>query len=162
MTDALIAGAMTQTSRDSRRSDLMRLRDRAFRTAYAIVNDRELAEDVTQEALIRAMEKVDGSVVDLAAWLRIIVVRTALNSFRKGRPNALEVDGPSIEAPVDERLQIELTLGRLSPEQRAILALAYHEGLSYREISEILNVPEGTVSSRLSAAKQAFQQEYSR
>ena len=59
-----------------------------------------------------------------------------------------------------ERLAVFETLRKLDPEQRALLGMALNQGLSYREIGEALDIPEGTVASRLNAAKKAFQRKW--
>jgi RNA polymerase sigma-70 factor (ECF subfamily) len=63
------------------------------------------------------------------------------------------------DSPV-EMLAVFEVLKRLTPEHRALLGMAINQGLSYREISEALDIPEGTVASRLSAAKKAFQRKW--
>jgi len=136
------------------------LRSHAFRLALAIVNDRDLAEDIAQEAMIKLHQ--NPGVVAPEAWLRRVVTNLALNALRSQREVSLELDRPAPDPGHEERMQVERTLQRLSPEQRVVLALALGEGLTYLEIAETLEIPEGTVASRLAAAKDAFRKEWDR
>lgn len=132
-------------------------RERVFRLALSIVADRDLAEDVAQETLARAYRdrKQLKNVQSVEAWLRSICVRQALNALRQrttrplGKEAATEDDDTTLIA-------VRQVLARLKPEHAAVLALAHFEGLSYKEIGEALAIPEGTVGSRLNAAREAF------
>jgi RNA polymerase sigma-70 factor (ECF subfamily) len=130
----------------------------AYRVAFAILGRREAAEDVVEEALLKALEsKVEPQ--NVAAWVRTIVVRTALNARRDKATVGLEFE-PEIHCELDEGIAVRATLARLESDQRALLALAIGEGLSYRELADVFGVPEGTISSRLHAAKAAFRREW--
>ncbi len=146
-----------------------------FSLALRIVGQVELAEDVTQEVFWRVWERADqyhpgrGSV---RAWLLYIARNRALDVLRRrrrrpldahhlpdeGLPEAVEPDpGPEDRAVQSwERAQVREALTRLSEEQRAVLLLAYFEGLSHQQIAQRLNLPLGTVKSRLRAAMQAL------
>ncbi len=133
-----------------------------YRLALAIVGDPELAEDAAQEALIRAWRfrwarrKAAGEL----AWYRRIVVRCALNALKR-RPMWQELaEEPSQEGAFDEALAVRQVLHELEPMHRAVLALAIYERLSYDEIAQAMNVPVGTVGSRLHAAKAAFKKHW--
>ena len=132
-------------------------RERVYRLALAIVCDPDLAEDVAQETLSRAFR--DRSQLknssSIEAWLRRITVRQALNACRTRRPERLEAE------PVDDtdetlNFEVRQALLQLKPNHSTILALAMYEGLTHREIAETLDIPEGTVASRIHAAKEAF------
>ena len=128
--------------------------------AYAILGSREAAEDVAQEALIKAVQS-NVQPDNVSAWVRTIVVRTALNARRVKETTSLEHE-PQVDCEPDEAIAVRATRNRLEPEQRALLALSVGEGLSYRELAEAFGVPEGTISSRLHAAKVAFRREWDR
>ena len=137
---------------------LNRYRDSSFRIAMRILGNADAAEDVAQEALIRAFKSWDrlSNIERQAAWVRKTVVRCALNSIeRTPRHEELteKVPGDSSGA---EAVMVQAVLQSLSPDQRVLLGLAMGEELSYREIAEILDVPIGTVGSRVHAAKLAF------
>ena len=57
-------------------------------------------------------------------------------------------------------MAVRHALSRLAPKDRALLALAHMEGLSYAELSDTLGIPSGTVGSRLHAAREAFRKEW--
>ena len=132
-------------------------RERVYRLALAIVSDPELAEDVAQETLARAFrdrrQLRDRSAVE--AWLRRITVRQALNACRTRRPERL-VTEPTDDTDRTLNLAVRQALTHLKPKHSTILALAMYEGLTHREIADSLGVPEGTVASRVHAAKEAF------
>jgi RNA polymerase sigma-70 factor (ECF subfamily) len=146
----------------------------AYRLARSITSSQIDAEDVVQEACLRAFRGING-VADINArgWLLTIVHHTACTWLRKNRPTALisVVDVAAVEAKqakFDEhdadtpetaliakadRAQLEAAIGSLSLPYRETFALREVEGLNYREIAEITGVPIGTVMSRLSRAR---------
>ncbi len=150
-------------------------RQRAWRVAYQIVRDREDAQDVCQEAFIRAYRSL-GSFRGHSAfytWFFRIVVNLATDRVRQraARGRALGTE-PLTEndlqgvlpdhatAPPDdeaarrqERRRIAEGLDALPPKFRTIIILSDVEGLSYREMAEVLSIPVGTVMSRLHTAR---------
>lgn len=131
----------------------------AFHLALQIVGNRDQAEDVAQDALIRAARGLQH-VTDLdneRAWLRQIVVRRALTHLKQRKESTSELDQAFSPDPTLD-LAVRETLKRLPAEQQVILALALGEGLSYQEISDSLSIPIGTVASRIHTAKAAFRQ----
>jgi RNA polymerase sigma-70 factor (ECF subfamily) len=141
-------------------ADFLRdIRPWAYRLALAVVGSPEAAEDVAQEAMVRAW-RAQGTLAradDMRAWLRKVVVRQAITALKKHRFAEL----PEMAAPDQEpSMQVRSILATLPPETRALLALAYFEGLSYTELAETLGIPEGTVGSRLHTAKAAFRAQW--
>ena len=137
-------------------------REFVFRCALAVCGEPDGAEDVSQEVLLilhRSRSQV-SQLENPTAWIRKVTVRVATRFLkRQRRPDPLpETFGTS--APTADALTVYQVLKRLSPEQRALLGMAMSQGLSYREIGETLDIPEGTVASRLYAAKKAFQKEW--
>ena len=131
-----------------------------FRLALKITGNLEAAEDATQEALLRASKsraKLAGA-SNPEAWLRKVAVRCAIDRIEEELPQLQEAPA-NIEDPA-EFLAVQQVLARLSLDHRTVLALSLGEGLSYRELAETLGIPEGTVASRLNAAKTAFQKEW--
>lgn len=138
---------------------------------------RELAEDLTQEAFLRAFRSLPRfdprGPAPLSAWLLRIAARTAIDELRRRRPviTALEhLEAEPRREPggvprPDEVAQwastaraIRQAVDRLSPEVRAAFLLrAYHE-MSYPEIADALEIDLGTVKSRLFRARQALVQ----
>jgi RNA polymerase sigma-70 factor (ECF subfamily) len=149
-------------------------RNRAWRLAFNIVRDRDDAWDVTQEAFIRAWQALPSFRGQSAfyTWLFRIVVNVASDRARqraaRGRAFGTErvpeeewertmVDPaarPDDEARrAEERDRIERALAALPEHHRTIIMLSDLEGLSYREIAEVLDIPMGTVMSRLHNAR---------
>lgn len=139
-------------------SFLIQYRDSSFRIALRIVSDADLAEDVVQEELIRAFKGWDQLALAerQSAWVRRIVVRCALTALQRKQDAApLPADIPA-SGDLEVDLHVQHVLGLMNIEQRALLGLAIGEGLSYAEIADALDIPVGTVGSRLHHAKSAF------
>ena len=132
-----------------------------FRLAQAIVGSRDGAEDAAQEALFRATRSRArlAQVDDPRAWLRRVLVRCALDILA-ARPLVELGEGPGARATLEGDVAVRHALSRLAPKDRALLALAHMEGLSYAELSDTLGIPSGTVGSRLHAAREAFRKEW--
>jgi RNA polymerase sigma-70 factor, ECF subfamily len=124
----------------------------AYRAAYLVVRDAAAAEDIAQEgflAAIRALDRFDRR-RPFGPWLHRIVVNRAIDwaRARSLRPEAEAVDVPAPQRPErDDELLAEL--GRLSPEHRAVIVLRYLLEYTPGEIAELLELPRGTVNSRL-------------
>jgi RNA polymerase sigma-70 factor (ECF subfamily) len=126
------------------------------------------AEDLVQEALLRAFAQIRGFRGDCAfyTWLARIVIRLCLNRMRHPgwhremdltlSADHLEAIQPSTPEQYANRLLVETLLDRLSPPLRAALVLRELEGLDYQEIAAALQIPVGTVRSRLNAARSQF------
>ena len=140
------------------------------RYARALVRNRANADDLVQDCLERAVtrwhQRRDGNV---RAWLFAILHNVAVDQFRKsaarGRHVAIDETSESDlgEAATQERRlmyqDVLNKLARLPGEQRAVLLLVAVEDLSYADAAKVLNVPVGTVMSRLSRARERLQQE---
>ena len=134
-----------------------------FRTALRVVGDRGRAEDVAQEAFVRAFRNLKSFRGEsrFYTWLYHIVVRVCLDRRKLARWR-FEAPAESLDVAVeqtpaaDERMVVEMLLDRLSPPIRAALVLRELEGLEYEEIAQVLEIPIGTVRSRLSAARKQF------
>lgn len=162
MNDAVRPGALESPLAVSQELDLVgdflnRYRDSSFRIAMRILGNSDAAEDVAQDALIRAFRSWDrlSSVEHQAAWVRRIVVRSALNSLERS-PQHSELPDTVSRASGEESVLVQAVLDSLSAEHRVLLGLALGEGLSYKEIAEALDIPMGTVASRINSAKAAF------
>ena len=147
----------------------------AFNLARWLLRSREDAEDVTQEALLRAFRFFSGfQGVDARAWLLQIVRNTCYTWMEKNRSmgNAVEFDEslhlsplPGPEAQVlagSEREWVSKALERLSPRSREVIVLREFEGCSYKEIASITSMPIGTVMSMLARARERLQELLSR
>ncbi len=124
----------------------------AYRAAYLVVRDASAAEDIAQEAFLSAVRTLDrfDRRRPFGPWLHRIVVNRAIDWARARalRPEAEAVDTPAPERPEhDEELLRELD--RLSPEHRAVIVLRYLLEYTPGEIADLLELPRGTVNSRL-------------
>lgn len=139
-----------------------------FRVAARVVG-REEAEDATQEAFLRAYHRLARfrGESTFRTWLLRIAHNTAVNAARRRRPEPVEVDpdgeeavaAPSAREPVsaleetERRQRLELKLGELRPERRAVLVLRDLEGMAYEEIATVTETPVGNVKGRLHRAR---------
>jgi RNA polymerase sigma-70 factor (ECF subfamily) len=139
-------------------------KDYLVRTAYTIVRDRGEAEDVVQEAFVKAFLSLTGLKDERAfpTWIATITTRLALDSIRRRRPDvSLSVSeavpyrdrGAAPASAAELRMDLAAALAKLSPEHRAVIALREIQGFDYREIADILGIPIGTVRSRLHTAR---------
>ena len=140
---------------------------RLRRFAVSLTRNSSSADDLVQASLERALsgwgeKRAEG---DVRAWLFAILYRQFLDAHRRSRRYARMLEfftGRDDAEPSTERTVIaQSTLqafDRLPSEQRALLLMVSVEGLSYKEVAQILNVPSGTVMSRLSRARQALRQ----
>ncbi len=137
------------------------------RYARALVRDRNDADDLVQEALARALSRADKFMAgtNLRAWLFTIMHNVHVNQVRAraARPVEVPVDGvveSRLSEPANQEARVELgemmrVLDTLPTEQRQVLLLVALEGLKYEEVAAVLEVPIGTVMSRLSRAREA-------
>ncbi len=141
---------------------LERYRTRVVRLAAHVLRRDDEAEDVAQEAFLRAFRQISKFRGErgFAPWLFRIVVRLCLDRLRLSRwtaeAPALAAEALAPAEDIDTRLLIETLLDQLSPPMRAALTLRELEGLEYEEIADTLQIPVGTVRSRLNAARVQF------
>jgi RNA polymerase sigma-70 factor (ECF subfamily) len=142
---------------------LSRYRARAIRVAMQVLRRPDEAEDAAQEAFIRAFRGIRSFRGEsrFATWFFHIVLRVCLDKKRLKRWDAEvpwddTLDPPAPEDAGDTRVVVRALLDRLSPPMRAALVLREVEGLEYEEIAHALDIPVGTVRSRLSAARARF------
>jgi RNA polymerase sigma-70 factor, ECF subfamily len=139
--------------------------DRLYGIARLILRDTDLAEDATQEALVRAWRDLPSlrDVERFDAWLYRLIVRACADVGRDRRRWRAEVTVlPKEPAQADrtselaDRDQLERGLRRLNDAQRAILILTFYLGLSPSEAAHALQIPVGTAKSRLHYAIEAL------
>lgn len=147
---------------------VVRYQRRVYGVAYRIVRRHDVADDVAQEAFIRAFRALASfdPTRPFGPWICRIATNLAINHVRS--PEAREEDLPeghaetpsSAEGPLDRvldgeaRMVLQRALDGLPGEQRTVFVLRAVEGLSYREIAESLDISMGTVMSRLSRARE--------
>jgi RNA polymerase sigma-70 factor (ECF subfamily) len=132
--------------------------DRLHATARLILRDTELAQDATQDALVRAWRDLPSlrDVERFDAWLYRLVVRASADVERRRRRWRAEITlvatepcEPDRASELADRDQLERGLRRLNDRQRTILVLHFYLGLSPSEAADALDIPVGTAKSRL-------------
>lgn len=157
--------------------------DALYRTALRLTRNPADAEDLVQEAYLRAFRALDRfqAGTNLRAWLFKILTNAFINEYRRRsrQPRSTSLDDteeyyvfnhlidsgiqPHAVSPEEEVLRripdasVVHALESLAPEFRQVVLLADVEGFAYREIAEILDIPIGTVMSRLHRARRRLQ-----
>ena len=130
---------------------------RAYRAAYLVVHDGGAAEDIAQEsflAAIRALDRFDRR-RPFAPWLHRIVVNRAIDWARARALRAEVGDAPLAAVAEEDRPgnafspPVLAALAQLSPDHRAVIVLRHALEYTPGEIAELLDLPRGTVNSRL-------------
>ncbi|MBL1217567.1 MAG: RNA polymerase sigma factor [Planctomycetes bacterium] len=154
-------------------SDLARwmktLGPRLIAVSRGICRDRDVAEDLVQEAFLKLWNTPpDGPERVVPSWMRRVVVNLSINHLRRSKradslpefsnDPALRHDRrPEHDVDVADNLQrVRDAMERLPDDKRAILVLRVYEELSYQQIAEVLEIPVGTVMSRLNRARAAL------
>ena len=150
-----------------------------FALLFRMVRDRELAEDLSQETFVKALNAIDSYRPEFkfSSWIFKIANNAAIDHIRRRELDTLSLDGsPHAETP--EAMQatalqigarqetpldtveakelgnaIEAAIGSLRPEYRSCILLRHVEGRAYEEIAEILNLPLGTVKTYIHRAR---------
>ncbi len=154
----------------ARRSALERLIDRhrhaAFSAARRILRDDAAADDVAQDAMLRAMKALSRGKrpACFATWVRVIAKRLALNAIRDARTRRAyhrELDVPLVSyvdlvGRIAAITVCDKALAELAPSDRKVLMLRYAEGLSMEELGKQLRVRGNTAKMRLHRARGRF------
>lgn len=142
--------------------------------AFGILGDYQLAEDVLQEAFFKAFRAL-STLKDpgkFKVWFSGIVRSTALDEFRKQQARGLKarpggglrdsefeaLDSSPLDRQVEEEVRQKVleTIGQLPEDDRLVIVLKYMEGLSYKELAEVLGSTVSAVESRLFRARQVL------
>jgi len=140
---------------------------RLRRYARALVRDRDRADDLVQDTLMRALAKQHlwEPGTNLRAWLFTLMHNQHVNSVRRPARESVQLDteemSGSLIATTDPTASCQLReldrgLARLPEEQREVILLVGLEGIRYDEAAAILNVPIGTVRSRLFRGRESL------
>jgi len=148
------------------KSALKQSRVRLYRMAYAWCHNRALADDLVQETLTKAMQKSEQLRDPKArdAWLFSILTNCYRDHFRRQREmdDIDEIELLHESTPETENSQLEIirkvrtAVARLPEGQRQVVTLVDLEGFSYVEVATVLDIPIGTVMSRLCRARTAM------
>ena len=146
-------------------------------TAYGMLSDKEDAFDAAQEVFIRVYRNIDSfkEQSSFTTWLYRITVNVCSDILRKRQRNSdiisinsftddnKDFDIPDESPTVEENMEISErqnavreAISDLKEEYRTVITLCDIEGMSYDEISEIINIPAGTVKSRINRARNAL------
>ena len=171
---------LARSGREAAYRELVRRYERpVFALLYRMVRDRELAEDLSQETFVKALNAIDSYRPEFkfSSWIFKIANNAAIDHLRRRELDTLSLDGsPHAETP--EAMQatalqigarqespldavqarelggaIEAAIGRLRPEYRSCILLRHVEGRAYEEIAEILDLPLGTVKTYIHRAR---------
>jgi RNA polymerase sigma-70 factor (ECF subfamily) len=144
---------------------MIRHQQAVFNIAYRVTGNRQEAEDVAQEAFVKAYRALGRFDTErpFAPWLYRIATNTALNWVKRRRPEttldtetplADPAPGPEAQAiATDTAAQLRTAIAALPSNYRAVIELRHFQGLSYQEMSDALNVPISDVKSWLFRAR---------
>lgn len=169
MNDSAIVQRCLEGEPDAFRTLVERYQSRALGHATAIIRNREDAQDAVQDAFLnahRALHTFDRGRV-FYAWFYAILRNCCFKHVTRRRMDAVDhAVQPDLLAspglPVEERLEIERALAALSPIDREVVMLRHFDGLSYAELAAWLEIPVGTVMSRLFNARKRLRDSLSR
>lgn len=143
-----------------------------YRHAYALLNDRMEAEDVTQEAFVKvyySLPKLENEFA-FASWLTRVVTNLCYDKNKKlskkktilsdeFRENSIMQRGPTPIESTLTKMSLKEAMEKIPIDQRNVIILRELQGYSYAEISELLHIPLGTVKSRINAARENLKKE---
>lgn len=146
-----------------------------YRLCYSLLMNEQDAEDILQESFLYAfknLHRYDSRKASLKTWLYTITVSRCRNTYRRKRFLTVDISqwfgfelkAPSAEAPEvsiirrDAEESIQRALVDLSPRLREAIVLRYGQGLTYREISEVMGCPQKTAESRVRLGHQRLRQ----
>jgi RNA polymerase sigma-70 factor (ECF subfamily) len=172
--------ALARAGREAAYRELIRRYERPiFSLIFRMVRDRQLAEDLSQETFIKALNAIGTYRPEFkfSSWIFKIANNAAIDHLRRreldtlsldGSPNAATPDaveatvlqvGDKGESPLDELEArelggaIEIAIARLRPEYRSCILLRHVEGHAYEEIAQMLELPLGTVKTYIHRAR---------
>ncbi len=177
--DAQLAAMAAEGRQSAFRELLVRYEKPVFSLVLRMVRDRTLAEDVAQEAFIKAFHAIRtyNPSYKFSSWLFKIANNLSIDHLRKRKLDTVSIDGSpharsgeeqersrlslassdeSPEAYVENRElgnQIETAIAELRPEYRTAILLRHVEGHTYEEIAEVMEVPLGTVKTYIHRAR---------
>lgn len=137
------------------------------RYAIALVRDVAAADDLVQDCIERALRQARKleDIQKLGGWLRVILHNLHVDELRRRRRQGHPVDlidaESALVSPARDHaavIDFDRAMGTLSFEHRQVLLLVGLEGLNYREVAEELNIPIGTVMSRLARGREKLRE----
>jgi len=168
--DQELVARTLQGDRDAFGTLVQRYRELAIGVAYRICGNAALAEDVAQDAFIRVWQKLSSFCPEgnFRGWLCRITANLTIDALRRQKPTA-NVDDLALVAPgmspeshaarEEQAAVVRAALMRLPLISRTVLVLREYQSLSYQEIADALDIPLGTVRSRLNDARRRLRAE---
>jgi RNA polymerase sigma-70 factor (ECF subfamily) len=149
---------------------ILRYRSLVISVSYRVCGDAALAEDIAQDAFIRVWDKLSSYRMggNFRAWLLRIATNMTIDALRRQKPVVdiadlpLVARGPEPESAAlrsERETAVREALMRLPVQSRTVLVLREYQALSYREIADALDIPLGTVKSRLNDARRRLRAE---
>ncbi|UCH83709.1 MAG: sigma-70 family RNA polymerase sigma factor [Candidatus Latescibacterota bacterium] len=145
-----------------------RYEKKLYNAAYRILGESEDAMDATQSAFVKAFEKLHtfNPTLRFFPWMYRILINESLNIVAQRRrfeelDSNIEMPGRSPEQRFSDRelgRQLQAAMMDLKPDQRVVVALRHYQGFTYKEIGQVLNLPEKTVKSRLFTARRQLRE----
>jgi RNA polymerase sigma-70 factor (ECF subfamily) len=142
--------------------------DRLRLLAFHLLRDADLTDDALQDTFFNAFRGLPAfrRRSALGTWLYRITYTVCMGYLRRARARSVSYEesedvlgtDPDPADRYSTRSQVAAALAALSPEQRVVVLLVDRDGFDYRSVAEVLDVPKGTVCSRLSAARAALRQ----
>ena len=139
-----------------------------YNAAFRILGNPEDSADVTQTVFLKAFENLEhyNPEYRFFSWIYRIAINESINQINRGkREQALDDSEPSAaRGPVEQSeaddvsMRVQSALMTLKEDYRVVIVLRHFSELSYREISEVLHIPEATVKSRLYSARQLLKE----
>jgi len=139
-----------------------------YNAAFRMLGNPDEAADVMQTTFLKAFENLDrfNPKFKFFSWIYRIAINESINQLnRRGRTEPLAESLASDTRGPDERIdtsrserQVQAVLMSMQDDHRAVLVLRHYSEFSYRQIGEILQIPEKTVKSRLFTARQQMKQ----
>jgi len=140
-----------------------------YHTAHLVLDDPQDADDVLQEVFIRVFRYLgsyDPAQGAFTTWLHRITVNVCLRHMDQSPASAIPLSDSigrstreTVDARIDARQRVQGMLGGLAPPFRVVVVLRFYDALSYQEIAQVLDIPIGTVQSRLSRALRQLRRE---
>lgn len=161
--DATLVEATLAGDRKAYAMLVERYEKQLFNAAYRVVHHYEDAMDATQSAFVKAYENLHRFDANrrFFSWIYRILLNESLNILNQrkrfdGIDDSFAAGGPDVEdRMVDNEVgrQVRSALMDLKTDHRVVIVLKHYEGMSYREMSEVVGIPEKTIKSRLFSAR---------
>jgi RNA polymerase sigma-70 factor (ECF subfamily) len=172
LTDAELAQRCQKGDQQAWAEIVRQFSRRIYNLAYRFTSSHGAAEDLTQEVFIRvyrSLDQYDSALGDLSNWLMRLARNLIIDDYRKRQRTPtdsgddladheyrLRTSGDSPQRALERqerRLQVLAAINKLSPDLRECVILRDIEELTYQEIVELLQIPEGTVKSRINRGR---------